>query len=191
VKADAHRVDGRFSGTRLVKLVLFDRTFGPVFTLRLCQWTQEWRQPWRLLGHGFARLWHRGTQAKAGLDLPWRTNIGPGLRICHGWGLVINVQARIGRNVTLFHGVTLGQKDVITDGHRSTSFPVLADDVCCGPYALIIGDVTVGKGAIIAPATVVTKPVAPACLVGGNPMRVIRENVFPDVENPAPLDDCR
>jgi serine O-acetyltransferase len=38
------------------------------------------------------------------IDLPLRTPVGPGLHIAHSVGLVVNEQARIGANVTLFHG---------------------------------------------------------------------------------------
>lgn len=43
--------------------------------------------------------------------------------------------------------------------------------------ATILKGVTIGDGAIIAAGAVVTKDVPPHCLVGGNPGRVIKENI--------------
>ncbi|MDO8412873.1 MAG: hypothetical protein Q7S51_03665 [Gallionellaceae bacterium] len=44
------------------------------------------------------------------MDFPWQTKSGGGLALTHGWGLVISPGAKIGKNVTLFHGVTLGSR---------------------------------------------------------------------------------
>ena len=56
---------------------------------------------------------------------------------------------------------------------------VLGSDVWLGYEATIMPGVTVGDGAIVAAKAVVTGPVAPYTVVGGNPARVIRQR-FPD-----------
>ena len=43
-----------------------------------------------------------------GIEIHPAATIGPGLFIDHGMGVVIGETAEIGRDVTLYHGVTLG-----------------------------------------------------------------------------------
>lgn len=186
LRADAFRRNGRFSWGDVLKGVLLRRTFRVVFTLRLCQGLAAAGLPGRLL-LPFARLLHRFACGAAGIDLPWATSIGGGLAITHGWGLVVSPGARIGRNVTLFHGATLGRGDRIArDGTRQTAHPVLEDDVWVGPHAIIVGGVTIGRGSRIAGGAVVTESVPPASFVAGNPARVVRGDCMPDVLNRAP-----
>jgi serine O-acetyltransferase len=131
------------------------------------------------------RILHHLDQQLAAVDLPWRTRVAPGFRITHGWGLVISPGASIGRNVTVFHGVTIGQKDLVSGEGRVITFPTIEDEVWIGAHAVVVGGVTVGCGSRIAPGTVVTGDVEPYSIVGGNPMRVIKTNALPDVINPA------
>lgn len=53
--------------------------------------------------------------------------------------------------------------------------PIVVEDcVWIGCHSIILGGVTLGRGAVVAAGSVVTKDVAPNTLVGGNPARVIR-----------------
>jgi serine O-acetyltransferase len=183
VQADLVRLSGRATAGGALFAALTRRTYRPLFTLRQCQAlsaSPAWR--WLL---PLAVLLHRGARHAAGLDLPWRTRIGAGARIDHGWGLVVNAAAVIGNNVTLFHGVTLGQRDrVAADGTRSTAAPVIEDEVWIGPHAVIVGGVTVGRGSRIAAGAFVTQDVPASSLVIGNPAQIVQHGVAPDVENP-------
>lgn len=181
VRADLTRFHGRFSLFLLARTVLLERTFRVVLTLRLCQAAHRSR-PLLLV----AIVAHRLASGSAAVDLPWRTRIGPGFRLFHGWGAVVNTEAVIGANVSLFHGVTLGQGDRIAeDGTRTTGYPVIEDEVWIGPHAVIVGGVTVGRGSRVAAGAVVTRDVAPATMVAGNPAQVVRTAVPADVLNPA------
>lgn len=53
----------------------------------------------------------------------------------------------------------------------------IEDHVWIGCRAVILKGVTVGEGAVVANNAVVTKDVPRRCLVGGNPARVIKEDV--------------
>ena len=122
----------------------------------------------------------------AGMDFPATIRAGPGLLIVHGWGLVVNRDAEIGSNVTLFNGVVLGRKDRITASGREIAYPVVESDAWIGPHAIIAG-VKVGEGAIVGAGSVVTKDVPPHCVVAGNPARILRHDAYPDVLNRAPV----
>lgn len=52
---------------------------------------------------------------------------------------------------------------------------VIEDHVWIGSRAIILKGVTVGRGAVIAAGSVVTRDVAPFTIVGGNPAKLIRK----------------
>lgn len=100
----------------------------------------------------------------------------------------MNRGARIGNNVTLFHGATLGRRDRIShDGERFTEYPVLEDEVWVGPHAIIVGGVIIGHGSRIAGGAFVTSSIPPYSIVSGNPASIVKSNCVPDVTNPAPV----
>jgi serine O-acetyltransferase len=187
IKADTHRQYGQFSWGNLIKGFITIRTFRPVVTLRLCQVLSA--------SHGLVRLalpigklLHRMATHTAAMDLPWRTEIGSGLTLIHGWSLVITKGSRIGNNVTLFHGVTLGRRDRIShEGERLTEYPVIEDEVWIGPHAIIVGGITIGRGSRIAGGAFVTDNIPPYSVVSGNPGVIVKSNCVPDVMNPAPV----
>jgi serine O-acetyltransferase len=185
VKADTVRQFGRFSASLLLQALLTKRTFVPTLTLRCCQAVQSANGPARLLSP-LCKLLHRWAIHRAGMDLSWKAVVGPGLRIDHGWGLVVTHGAKIGRNVTLFHGATLARRDrIAADGSRVTQYPELADEVWVGPHAVILGGVKIGKGSRIAGGAFVTMNVPPYSVVIGNPARVMMVAESSDVTNPA------
>lgn len=187
LKADTHRQYGAFSWAHLLKGVLTRRTFRVVVTMRLCQAAATSRGPARALQFPL-KLLHRIATHLAVVDFPWSTSVGAGLAITHGWGLVVSPGARIGRNVTLFHGVTIGRRDrIAADGTRVTEDPVLEDEVWVGPNAIIVGGVTVGRGSRIGGGAFVSSDVPPYSVVAGNPSSIVRSNCVPDVMNPAPV----
>lgn len=185
LKADIYRKFGRSEGRLALKGALLDPAFRAVLTLRLCQSAQQLPLPWRWLAAIPAKLLYRLTSQLAGIEIPWRTTIGPGLALTHGRGIVVNAKARIGSNVTLFHGVTLGQRDYIDSaGGRRTAYPIIEDEVWIGPHAIVVGGVTVGRGSRIAGGAYVHEDVPPYCVVLGNPGQIVKRNCTPDVDNP-------
>ena len=122
------------------------------------------------------------------MDFPSSTQVGAGLAITHGWGIVISPSARIGKNVTLFHGVTIGQRDTIQgQGTRITAYPIIEDEVWIGPNAVIVGGVIIGQGSKIAAGAFVTESIPPFSVVVGNPGVIVKTGCIPDVMNKAPL----
>jgi serine O-acetyltransferase len=188
LKADIYRLEGRFSWPLLVKNLVAKISFRPVATMRLCQAAARSTGFFRLL-LPVCQLLHRFARTGAGMDFNWRAQIGGGLRMLHSWGTVIGYGVRIGRNVTLTHGVTLGRRvRIAPDGSRSDSeWPVIQDEVWIGPNAVIVGAVTVGRGSRIAAGSFVTEDVPPYSVVRGNPAMIVKRGCVPDVCNPVPL----
>jgi serine O-acetyltransferase len=184
VAADVFRHYGRFGIWILVKALATRRNLRVCITLRLCQAAARGASS-RVLVLPLARMLHRVSTSLAAMDLPWNLDADVGLALTHGWGLVVAPGTRIGRNVTLFHGVTLGRRDRIeAAGRRTTGHPVIEDEVWLGPHAVVIGAVTVGRGSRIAAGAFVTADVPAFSVVVGNPAKVVRSNCTPDVMNP-------
>ena len=89
------------------------------------------------------------------------------LRLAHPYGIFISGDVILGRNVTVFQGVTIGSK---RNGRRAGS-PVIGDDVCIFPNAVVIGRITIGAGAVIGPGAVVVDDVQPGVTVVASPAR--------------------
>lgn len=168
------------------KEILRSRTFRVVATARLCQAVSQARGMWPMF-LPFCKLVHRYAANRAGVDFPWKAQIGPGFALTHGWGMVMSPGAVIGRNVTLFHGVTLGRRDRIArDGQRVTGYPTLEDEVWVGPHAIITGGITIGRGSRIGGGAVVTEDIPPYSIVVGNPGKVVKSGCTPDVMHRVP-----
>jgi serine acetyltransferase len=105
-----------------------------------------------------------------GIELPVRLKAGPGLRLFHGHGLVVHPDARLGANVVLKHGVTIGHRgEEDTEGET----PTIGDGTVFGPNSQVLGGVTVGENARIGAGAVVLTDVPAGATAVGVPARVI------------------
>lgn len=84
------------------------------------------------------------------------------------YGIIIAPGAYIGKNVTIFHQVTIGNdyKDI-------THCPHIGDNVTIYPGAKIVGKITIGNNVTIGANAVVNKDVADNTLVVVNQPRLI------------------
>ncbi len=98
--------------------------------------------------------------------------IGKGLFIDHGTGVVIGETAVIKDFVTIYQGVTLGG----TGKEKGKRHPTIEDNVIIGANAIILGNITVGRGARIGAGAVVTKSVPENATVVGNPAQIVMLN---------------
>jgi serine O-acetyltransferase len=105
---------------------------------------------------------------KLGFTIPLHV-FGPGLSLVHYGSVVVNWNARVGRNAWVHSGVNIGE--------AYGKAPWIGDDVYFGPGAKLFGEIKVGDGAIIGANAVVNRDVPPNVAVGGVPARVIREGV--------------
>ena len=112
-----------------------------------------------------------------GIEMHPGAQIGKGLFIDHGMGVVIGETAIIGDNVTLFQGVTLGG----TGKERGKRHPTLGNNVVVGTGAKILGNIKIGDNVNVGANAVVIRNVPPSSTVVGVPGRVAkrREKKFP------------
>ena len=110
------------------------------------------------------------TRTVTGIEIHPAAEIGSGLFIDHGSGVVVGETAKIGDNVTLYQGVTLGGTGMAT-GKRH---PTVEDNVTIGSGAKLLGPITVGHGSKVGANTVVINDVPPNTTVVGNPGHPVR-----------------
>ena len=138
---------------------------------RIAQWVREWPEPWWLLGVPYLAFYRVGVEWVLGIELRFKTRVGPGLRLFHGQGLVVHEGTVIGADCVLQQSTTIGNK-TLADG-TAGACPVLGDGVDVGANAVIIGAIRIGDRAVIGAGAVVVKDVPPGAVVAGNPARVI------------------
>ncbi len=108
--------------------------------------------------------------SETGIDIHPGATIGERFFIDHGTGVVIGETARIGANVRLYQGVTLGAKSFPLDERGNPikgidRHPKVEDDVIIYAGATILGNITIGKGAEIGGNVWITKDVPPGAKV--------------------------
>jgi len=108
-----------------------------------------------------------------GIEIHPGAQIGNGVFIDHGAGVVIGETCEIDDNVTIYQGVTLGGtgKDV---GKRH---PTIQKNVTIGTSAIILGPIIVGEGSKIGAGAIVIKDVPPNSTIVGEPGRNTKEDV--------------
>ena len=107
-----------------------------------------------------------------GIEIHPGATIGEGLFIDHGTGIVIGETAELGRNVTLYQGVTLGG----TGKEKGKRHPTIGNNVVVASGAKVLGSFTVGDHAKIGAGSVVLKPVPAYATVVGIPGRIVVMN---------------
>ncbi|MFA0413088.1 type B chloramphenicol O-acetyltransferase [Vibrio renipiscarius] len=66
------------------------------------------------------------------------------------------------------------------DAFQRAGDTIIGNDVWIGSEAMIMSGIQIGHGAVIASRAVVTKPVPPYAIVGGNPAKIIRYRFTPE-----------
>ena len=110
------------------------------------------------------------TKVLTGIEIHPAAQIGRGLFIDHGAGVVIGETAEVGDDVTIYQGVTLGGTGFAT-GKRH---PTVEDNVTIGSGAKLLGPITIGHGAKVGANSVVIHDVPPNTTVVGNPGHPVR-----------------
>ena len=130
---------------------------------------------WYQNGHYFWARWLSQRAArKTGIEIHPGAQIGKGLFIDHGHGVVIGETTVIGDNVTLYQGVTLGGNGK----EKGKRHPTLGNNVMVSAGAKVLGSFTIGDNSKIGAGSVVLSEVPPGSTVVGVPGRVVkRDNV--------------
>jgi serine O-acetyltransferase len=114
------------------------------------------------------RIMTEWAHARTGMDLHPGARIGPYFFVDHCTGTVVGETCVIGKNVKVYHGVTLGAKS--TSGGQclrgTKRHPTIEDSVTIYPGATILGgDTIIGEGSTVGGNVFLTTSVPPHSLV--------------------------
>ena len=112
------------------------------------------------------RMMTEMAHSETGIDIHPGATIGEYFTIDHGTGVVIGETCRIGRNVKLYQGVTLGAKSfpLDKDGNPIKGIPrhpIIGDNVIIYANATILGRITIGSGCVVGANVWVTRDMKP------------------------------
>jgi serine O-acetyltransferase len=126
--------------------------------------------------HFTARVVSQFSRFLTGIEIHPGAQIGTGLFIDHGAGVVIGETAEIGDDVTMYQGVVLGGVSL----EHKKRHPTIGCEVVIGAGSIILGPINVGDCAKIGANSVVLKDVKPYTTVVGIPAREAGEHVVRD-----------
>ncbi len=112
------------------------------------------------------RIMSEHVHGKTGIDINPGAEIGESFFIDHGTGVVIGESTRIGNNVKLYQGVTLGALSVAKELMNKKRHPTIEDNVTIYANATILGGETIiGHDSTIGGNTWITKSVPPNTVI--------------------------
>jgi len=132
-----------------------------------------------------------------GARVCWSSNVLPSCRIWQPWKLTMGAYACLSERVDCYNvapieigeQATVSQDSFLCTASHDMSSPIMelttapvrigAQSWVCARSVVLPG-VTVGEGAVVAAAAVVTKDVEPWSVVGGNPATFIKKRVLRD-----------
>ena len=117
-----------------------------------------------------ARIISQRARHKTGIEIHPGAQIGKGLFIDHGMGVVIGEPTIIGDNCLLYQGVTLGG----TGKDKGKRHPTLGDNVMVGAGAKVLGPINIGSNVKVAANAVVLSDIPENCTAVGVPARIAR-----------------
>ena len=128
---------------------------------------------WYIKGHYFWARWlSQKAVRKTGIEIHPGAQIGKGLFIDHGSGVIIGETTIIGDNCTLYQGVTLGG----TGKEQGKRHPTLGNNVMVSAGAKVLGSFIIGDNCKIGAGSVVLQEVPANCTVVGIPGRIVKRN---------------
>ena len=124
-----------------------------------------WRRKFYLIG----RLISNVARFITGIEIHPGAEIGQRFFIDHGMGVVVGETSKIGDDVTLYQGVTLGG----TSLEKGKRHPTIGDGVIIGSGAQVLGPLIVSDGARIGANAVVLQDVPHGATMVGIPAKIV------------------
>lgn len=170
VKSDLYRYHGKINWFTFFRLLIFHPGFKITFWKRACKYLHS-HPIFRVTLFPIARLIYHLRSTRFGVEIPFRTEIGPGLYIGHYHGIVIHHKSVIGKNCNLMQGITIGS----TFRGEKKGVPVIGDNAFIGSGAKVVGNITVGNHVAVGANCVVLDDVPDNGVVVGIPGKVVSD----------------
>nr|WP_287639037.1 serine O-acetyltransferase [Staphylococcus succinus] len=119
-----------------------------------------------------ARLISQVTRFFTGIEIHPGAQVGRRLFIDHGMGVVIGETCRIGDNVTIYQGVTLGG----TGKEKGKRHPDIGDNVLIAAGAKVLGNIKIESDVNIGANSVVLSSVPSYSTVVGIPGHIVKQD---------------
>lgn len=119
-----------------------------------------------------ARLVSQRAAHRTGIEIHPGAQIGKGLFIDHGHGVIIGETSIVGDNCTLYQGVTLGGNGK----EKGKRHPTIGNNVMISAGAKVLGSFSIGDNVKIGAGSVVIRQVPSNSTVVGVPGRVVKRN---------------
>ena len=159
----------RFGGGDILYLYITKETFQLTFWFRVASYFWFRKKTLLFPIYVIVRMIYRHMEHKTCIQLPVGTNIGGGLRFHHYSCIIIAQTSKIGRNVSIHQGVTIGR---VFSGEKA-GVPIIGNNVVIFAGAKILGKVYVGDNAVIGANAVVTKDIPANAVAVGVPAKII------------------
>ncbi|MCF6149371.1 MAG: serine O-acetyltransferase [Candidatus Kuenenia sp.] len=135
-----------------------------IFRISSFFWKKQWYFTARLISHINRFL--------TGVEIHPAAQIGRGVFIDHGMGVVIGETASVGDGCLIYKGVVLGG----TTFEKTKRHPTLGKKVIVGSNACVLGNISIGDNVRIGSGSVVIKDVPSNTTVVGVPGRIIERS---------------
>lgn len=167
IKSDLYRYIGKYTFKDLVLNYIFNEGFKYMYNHRKCNYYRDKnRVKFLLYRFNLNRL-----KYKYGYEISSKSNIGEGFYIGHLGPIIINPNAKLGKNINISSGVTIGQQN----RGLKKGYPTISDNVWIGANSIIVGNINIGENVLIAPGAYVNFDVPNNSIVIGNP-GIVKEN---------------
>ena len=147
--------------------LLFYKGYQGLATYRAanCLWSND--------RHTMALFFQNRASEIFGVDIHPAAKIDGGVMIDHATGVVIGETSIIKSNVSIFQGVTLGGRG-FQEGNRH---PKINQGASVFASSTILGNITIGKNAVVAAGSLVLKDVEDNTTVAGIPAKIIENKI--------------
>lgn len=157
--SDLYRIIGDHNGFQCLNFFLRYKWF------RYLLFYRGYRNSKSKLVRGFFRVGYHFCGRNSGIELPLSVELGEGALFLHPFGITINSKAKIGRNLTMLKGATIGN----AKRGKYAGSPIIGNNVYIGLNSVIVGAVTIGDDVLIAANTFVNFDVPSHSIVIGSP----------------------
>jgi len=175
IKADLYRY-GKLSGLKGFLKGMLIPGFKYTYFLRKSSETKK-----KSVAGIFYRLMLKRYSYKYGFQISPGTDIGGGLMISHFGPIVVNRNAKIGKNCNFSHCITIGK----ANRGKLKGYPKIGDKVWIGANSVIVGNISIGSNVLIAPCSYINFDVPDnSLIIGGsikskeNPTEGYISNIF-------------